>query len=511
MRVSERFAVVILIVAVGMSAMSLGTTDPVAAQGSKRYVLLGAGNTLPAGLEAIVAAAGGTVVQRIDEIGVAIVESSEPSFVVAAEGIFGVQGVAEDLSVEIAPAEESAVTVEDAGAEAIVAEGAVDPTKAEFFSRQWNLQAIGADKTLGMGSRGDPRVRVAIVDTGIDYTNKELAGKVDMLASASFFTEVLPVAGLKAFADVNGHGTHVAGIIAASGYRVAGIAPNVTLIAVKVGGRDGFASWAAIAAGIVHAANMGADVINTSFGAAFEKGGRDAAQLMAAMNRAVNYAHAKGSLIVASAGNGSIDWDSRICEETLPDGTTKFVNCPAGKLPSNMTLLNMMKLPAQLPHVLAVSATGPAFFDGFDNFADYSDYGQSIINFAAPGGSCIFRVNCDDASRIDPDRQHDAIRSACSSFLYVVVMTKMGPMKMFPCGINSRTPKNTVERRWGTSMAAAHASGVAALVDSAFGGALRGEGIMAILKRSADDLGKPGKDEQYGFGRINAYRAVTRK
>jgi subtilisin family serine protease len=63
----------------------------------------------------------------------------------------------------------------------------------------------------------------------------------------------------------------------------------------------------------------------------------------------------------------------------------------------------------------------------------------------------------------------------------------------------------------GTSMAAAHVSGVAALVDSLYGGALTADQIVQILKQSADDLGKPGKDMWYGFGRINAFRAATGK
>ncbi len=63
----------------------------------------------------------------------------------------------------------------------------------------------------------------------------------------------------------------------------------------------------------------------------------------------------------------------------------------------------------------------------------------------------------------------------------------------------------------GTSMAAAHVSGVAALVDSAAGGTLTPDQIMQILMQSADDLCKPGQDEWYGSGRINAYRAVTGK
>ncbi len=489
MRVSMRFAVIIMLIAMGMTTLSLSATGPAAAQVAKRYVLVGAGNSLPINFEGLVASVGGQVVYQLDEIGVAVVESADPGFAYASASLPGVQGVAEDRTVPLALPEQGDTTIaesldaESLDTEAAVAEGG-NPALARFFFAQWNLRSIGASAAWDAGFKGDPRVKVAVIDTGIDYGHQDLAGQVDTTLSKSFFTESVPK-GIAPFMDMNGHGTHVAGLIAGKGINMAGVAPQVRLIAVKVAGRSGFAQFGTIVTAIKYAADAGADVINMSFGDCLAKNGRvnpsdplfgsciangarENAQLMAALNRAVNYAHDKGALIVASAGNSGIDWDR------------------SG---------NVMKLPAQLPHVAAVSGTGPQFGVNFDamgvvpiNGAEdvYTDHGMSIVTFASPGGSVT-------PFKLPNGMPGDRILSACSR---AVAGCASGKAVLFMVG---------------TSMAAAHVSGVAALVDSAAGGTLTGDQIMEILMQSADDFGKPGKDEWYGFGRINAYRAVTGK
>ncbi|MDR7517159.1 MAG: S8 family serine peptidase [Armatimonadota bacterium] len=466
----------ILMVALSVAALVAPAPPTAASAGGQRYVVVWSGQVLPPEFEGLMASVGGRIVHRMDEIGVAVVESGDPAFADAVAGIAGVQGVAPDRLVAVGvPAEEMPVLEGTGGGpagEALSPEG-VSPAEARFFPAQWNMRAIGADRAWAAGVLGDPRVKVAVIDSGIDFIHQDLRPRVDQALSRAFFTEPLPP-GAPPYLDVYGHGTHVAGIIAGSGYNVAGVAPRVTLIAVKVSGRTGFAQYGDIIAAITYAADVGADVINMSFGDVLVKQGRDDAQLMAALNRAMNYAHARGALLVASAGNSGINWDRTA---------------------------NAMKIPAELPHVVAVSATGPWFGANPDAMATvevngigfvYTDHGMSIINFAAPGGSRT-RYFVSPPGTDLPAGPLDMIISACARALRDCGKGMAG---LFA---------------YGTSMAAAHVSGAAALVDSVYGGALTGDQIVAILKQTADDLGKPGKDMWYGFGRINVYRAVTGK
>lgn len=478
MRASMRLTSWALILITGITLLVLGGTGPAASQsptGPTRYLVSGLNGSLPIYADALISAIGGTVVGRLDDIGVAVVESYDPTFSAAARSIPGVQGVATDRVVAVAPFPDLAPVFDSAGSADLAIQPA-NPALAAFFPLQWDLQAIGADKAWAAGFRGDPSVSVAVLDTGIDYTHQEFLGKVDPVRSISLVNESVPL-GAARYADMQGHGTKVASLIAASGVRVAGVAPNVTLIAVKVAGSQGFGSWGTIVSGIVYAANAGANVINMSFSEIVStnndsQGQGDTQDLVDIVQRAVNYAHKRGAFLAASAGNNGINWD-------LMDG-------------------NFVRIPAQLSFVAAASATGPWFGVNPDGMARawlptfpsgffYSDFGTSIISFAAPGGSL--------SPYFIAGKPLDALFVACSSFARPVA-----------CG-----SKTNVTVDIGTSMSAAHLSGVAALVASVAGGAMSGDQIMTVLSASADHFGASGIDPFYGYGRINAYRAVTGK
>jgi len=495
MRSVVRLIVGVLIVAIGVMVLPMASATQARASDSKQYILLGLGAQLPDSFDDLVASTGAKVVERNDEIGIAVVESSDPAFPYAATSIPGVQGLTENKLVSFAPPSDAPIVLDSAEENAVIP--LADPARAPLLWAQWSLRAIRAEQAWATGFLGAPNVKVAVIDSGIDDTQQELMGKVDQTLSRSFINEPLePLPpGVNATTvkswevDAVGHGTHVAGIIAASGVRVAGVAPRVTLIALKVVGRSGFADWGTIIKAIIYAANSGANVINMSFSEAFNTNSPGFDQLEDALQRAVNYAFRKGAVLVASAGNTGTNWDR---------------------------MDDMIRLPAMLNHVVGVSATGPIFGVNPDALAEYSDYGREIVTLAAPGGTCVDfdpikggRCLGNPMRLIPPD----PVLSACSTFWYHrIAQLPDGHPLNWPCRFAVRNGHivrvQSSVTMWGTSMSAAHVSGVAALVVSATGRPKHAAEIVEILKRSADHVGLPRRNAHYGFGRVNAYRAV---
>jgi subtilisin family serine protease len=152
---------------------------------------------------------------------------------------------------------------------------------------QWHLQMIDIAAAWAI-TTGSPAVPVAVVDTGIDVNQPDLAGKV--IGGYDFVDETFTLR------DDVGHGTAVASFITANtgdGKGLAGLAPEARVLAFRVLGRNGGASFDA-ARGIIAAADAGARVINCSFG------GPAPARVF---QQAIEYAHRKGAVVIAAAGN----------------------------------------------------------------------------------------------------------------------------------------------------------------------------------------------------------------
>ena len=460
-------------------ALALCTVGMASAVQAGTYVVLAKGTSFDAKLAAKVTAAGGVITNRMSAIGVAIVESNSSTFAAQASKIRGIQSVNADVALEGPAPDSTALTEEEIAA--MYANPAPSGDDDFFFDLQWGHRAVDAAGAWNQGPRGNGAV-VAVLDSGIACTHPDLAPNIDMALSTSFvLTEGVCLTALNSF----NHGSHVAGTIAAAdnAFGTIGVAPEAQIIAVKVLSQaTGSGSFAGIIQGIYYAASVGADVINMSLGVngGLPIGGKDVAELVNATARATRYAESQNALVVASAGNAGMD---------LNHSSGRFYDPGTG----TYYTANLRAFPSELPGVLSISATAPIGWANdvagtfLDNPASYSNFG-SAISFAAPGGDSVYPTN-----------------ENC-----FLVFTR--PCWVFDLVFSVRGYNAIGNPSWGwaagTSMAAPHASGVAALIIAKNGGEMAPAQVVQIMRASADDLGKPGGDVHYGYGRVNASRAV---
>jgi subtilisin family serine protease len=332
-----------------------------------------------------------------------------------------------------------------------VANSATNP----FFPIQWNLKAIEAPAAWALGYRGQG-VRVAVVDDGFFLNHPDLTANFNHTLGRNFVQlsgenplDVTP------YSTGFSHGTHVSGIIAAADNTegIVGVAPQAELLPLKVFGAQGEAQISWIAQAIVYAADQGAKVINLSLGGIVLKGSGSFATGtqfgIALYHQAIQYAATQGATVICAAGNDALDFDHTGSLEVFPSGS---------------------------PHALCISATSPSNWlptvvSNLDIPTSYTNFGTSRIDFAAPGGD--FDV---------PGELYDGIYSPGDATNYYFVA--------------------------GTSQAAPHVTGVVALMIGKNGGSMSPAHVKTKLRQSADDLGSNGKDKYFGYGRVNALKAV---
>lgn len=469
---------------IGVSAVTGAPASAVAGDG---FVVMARGNSLPKNFEADVVAAGGEIVYSIPQIGAALVRGVDADFAAKASKIKGVESVFEDVVVSMTPtpARVAPEMTDDASAE--LADPPFTNINDAFFDLQWSMDAIDWTDAVEISDVRGQGVRVAILDSGILSTHNEFASNLNTALSTSF------VPGELYDNPAGFHGTHVSGIVAAAQNDIGtiGVAPEVDLVSVKVlSGNTGGGSFIGIAAAMVYAADIEADVVNMSIGATLDHDGtvynrdcvavaqasaKDVAETINLLKRAAQYARNGGVTLIASAGNCGDDGD-------------------ADK--------NRVHLPSDLPQVLSIAATGPEGWGldpdtNLDRLASYSNFGRSVIDLAAPGGDftlpgndlCVVLVGPTDFPITRPCWVLDLVFSTSNSSPFSYAWTA------------------------GTSMASPAVAGVAALIVSKNGGQMSPARVEAALRKAVnfDDGGAEGQNGRtafFGRGQVSALEAL---
>ncbi len=421
----------------------------------KNYMVISKSDELTKSVEDYLKTSSGKIIRTIPEIGIAVVSSKDADFVKNTLKNREIQSVVPDYEIKWIPSEITA--------EANPPSIGDDET---YFSYLWGMDAIDAPEAWNAGYTGEGAT-VYILDSGVSASHPDIAPNLNVDLSRSFIEDE----GWNAAPGYSAHGTHVAGTVAAADNNmgVIGVAPNAELVAVKVlSGVNGSGPFSAINEGIIYAANSGADVVNMSLGATLSKNGWliDAdgipyhipavyiQEVIRAQQRAIDYAFRKGTTVVASAGNDGVNYDGNRSDVKLPGG---------------------------LNNVITVSATAPDGWNfnpdaNYDIPSSYTTHGRSLVDVAAPGGDF-------DTFNEDGSVHH---------FDYILSSTPTGWSWMS-----------------GTSMAAPHVSGVAALIIGKNGGQMSPRDVAKQIEQTADQVDGNGKSTFFGKGRVNAYRAVT--
>jgi lantibiotic leader peptide-processing serine protease len=316
-------------------------------------------------------------------------------------------------------------------------------------------------------------VLVGIIDSGIEGDHPDLRANFNRRLSRNFATDIplidgpceVPSCVDPRDADDNGHGTHVAGLVAAglNGLGTVGVAPRVTLVNIRGGQDSGFVFLQPVVDALVYAGLAGIDVVNMSFyidpwlynclDNPTDSPGAQAEQrtVRVATQRAINFARGHGVTPIAAMGNQHTDLGNPTSDNTSPD-------FPPGAAYPRTVDNSCITVPTETRGVISISALGPSF-----KKADYSNYGIEQTDFSAPGG--FYRDYYGSDQYMQPENMNlspmpralaeEALQDPANAPFI------LRDCKGAVCGY--------YQYLQGTSMAAPHATGVAALIVSAHG------------------------------------------
>jgi len=454
---------------IGLAATSitLALSASSAAAESSRYIVMFKQSAIPSGAAQKIASAGGTIVATLPTVGIAVVTSEIPGFISVASSIPGVAGADYDVP----------MTLPDMALPEVVAHAPLaGPTAADDLYNAglvWGVERVGAPEAWSAGHTGSHDTVVAVIDTGIAWNHPDLAPNVvyvDCYTSVGSFAD----GACDPYPAYSDHGTHVAGTVAAAfgGGRVVGVGPDLGLAGYNTFepipgcGVCTYSSsrWLAM----LDAASRGFDVVSMSLGGVGRFGGQgtsDLATFVAAEKRVANAVLKMGTVIVASAGNESLD--------------------------VNGTLVH---IPGDIPGIVNVGATGiqpnPRYEPGvsFDIQAFYSNQGAALT-LSAPGG------DCGQIGRCDGNRP-------ANWFEYLVLSTSVVPDSA--CAATASCPV-TYSWKAGTSMATPHVSAAVGLMRD-INPRLNANAVASVLKETAEPLG----DRQvFGHGMLDVPAALA--
>lgn len=550
-----------LAVAAPGAAAQQGPSLPALAGKAVDYTVLADEPGSLGAVRAAVRQAGGTVLRGNEAIGLVTAKAPEAGFTERLARADGVLVAARVRPIGHAPKgtprlDRDAVEKEHQRATGTRRPGKLDadpksPGMDPLDDKLWGLRSVRADLARDK-QPGSKRVKVGILDTGVDGSHPDIAPNFNRALSRNFAPDIpydengKEVDGPCEYrgcvdppdVDGEGHGSHTAGTIAAAadGFGLSGVAPEVSLVNIRGAQDSGYFFLHPVVDAITYSGDVGLDVVNMSFYVDpwlynCQHNPADSPQQQAqqrattiAMNRALNYAHGKGVTQVASLGNQHSDLGA-------PQNDKDSPNFPAGSAHEReIDNGSCLSFPIEGPHTIGVGSFGPS-----QAKADYSNYGLEQISVSAPGGYFRDYFGTPKFSQFE-----NMILSTYPRYIGESLGHIDENGNVTPKGVEDGVLKHCQGERCayyqylqGTSMSSPHAAGVAALIVSEHG-RVGPDAVQRIMESTAREVPCPtprtvdyldeGRDASYtatchgdaafngfyGHGAVDALSAVSR-